>query len=286
MLWKEIHAEPAASRLGWVGLVAIGLLLGAVIALTYFTASETLTSTYSRSAENYLGYAAGMGTFIECLGLLLLGARAAGSVTSEKERQCWDSLLATPLEGRPIVNAKVLGSIWALRGLALPLAIVWVPALVFAPQFLLALFFNLATFLVLAMAVASLGVKISLWAKNSVRAMGLTVGIGVFVGGGYLFCCTPLMWAGPGDGIEIILAPCIPFLLAFPGMIAAKGFPTHEPAIVFAYIFGNIGYLVVAAVLYNMAVGGFDRMVGRTVPGDRMRRDGPGAGGMPQSTVN
>ena len=36
MLWKEIFAEPAASRLGWVGRIALTLIVLGVIVPTFY----------------------------------------------------------------------------------------------------------------------------------------------------------------------------------------------------------------------------------------------------------
>ncbi len=69
-----------------------------------------------RNGEYFCQYAVFMSTFLCCCGLLLLTVRAAGSITSEKERDCWVSLISTPLEGGQIVKAKILGSLWSLRG--------------------------------------------------------------------------------------------------------------------------------------------------------------------------
>ena len=113
-----MFAEPAASRLGWVGRIALALIVLGVIVPTFYVFFESYghTSPYQTVAEQYIGYAMGMGTLLGCGGLLLVASRAAGSITSEKERDCWTSLLSTPLEPGEIVWAKIFGSIWSLRG--------------------------------------------------------------------------------------------------------------------------------------------------------------------------
>ena len=47
--------------------------------------------------------------------LLLLAARASGLVTYEKERDCWHSLVATPLTGREIMRGKMWGNLYSIR---------------------------------------------------------------------------------------------------------------------------------------------------------------------------
>lgn len=63
MLWKELFAEPAASRLGWVGRIALALIVLGVIVPTFYVFFQTITNTYSyhRVAEQYIGYAMVMG---------------------------------------------------------------------------------------------------------------------------------------------------------------------------------------------------------------------------------
>ena len=112
--------------------------------------------------------------------------------------------------------------------------------------------FLLGTFLLLAFYAAALGVKFSLRCRSSLRAMGATLAVGLVAGGGYLFCCMPLAVAGsfagrgPGQAMELVFAPCIPMLLALPGIIAVEGeqfFRNEEGGIMlFAYILGMIGY--------------------------------------------
>jgi ABC-type transport system involved in multi-copper enzyme maturation permease subunit len=281
MLWKELFAEPAASRLGVLGYAVLAIVLVALIWMTVYVFLETISRSYSwrRHGEEYLSYAAAVGTLIASGSLLLLASRAASSITSEKERQSWDSLLSTPLTAHEIVGAKVLGNVWACRWLMVPLAIIWVPGVLVNPKFLLAIPFLLATFFVLAFFVSSLGVLLSLRAKNSLRAMASTLAICIFIGGGYLFCCmfAFLSGPGPGSGAEIIMAPCAPFLLAFPTVMTLEGPANRRElgAMIFAYGLGMIGYFVAALVLYLTAVDRFDSLAGRTVRVLQQGRDAP-----------
>jgi hypothetical protein len=143
------------------------------------------------------------------------------------------------------------------------------------PGFLMAIPFLLVTLLVIACAVGSLGVLLSIRCRTSIRAMGATLAIGLFVGGGYLFCCVPMMIAGHGAGDEIILAPCIPFLLAFPGIVQVSGGRLlDDGAVAAAYVMGVIGYFMAAIFLSSTAVGMFDELAGR-VSHRPIRRLGP-----------
>jgi ABC-type transport system involved in multi-copper enzyme maturation permease subunit len=274
MLWKEIFAEPAASRLGWVGRIALTLIVLGVIGPTFYMFFKVLavgSSPYRAMAEEYLGYALFMGSLLGCGGLLLVAARAAGSVASEKERDCWTSLISTPLGPGEIVWAKIAGSIWSLRGLVLLLGLIWGLGVLLDPAFLVAVPFLLGTFLVLALYAAALGVFFSLRSRSSLRAMGATLAVGLVVGGGYLFCCAPLMMFGNArEGAILIFTPFVPFLLALPGFVYLAGEhffrgPEGGTAI-FAYLMGMIGYLVAALVLAGSSISAFDARTGRTGP--------------------
>jgi len=268
MLWKEIFAEPAASRLGLVGWLAIVLISLVVIGTCVYAFFSALTSgTPSRfSRSEYHEYTTTMGTLVSCGLLLLVATRSAAAVTSEKERDCWASLLSTPLPPYQIVSAKILGSIYAVRGALLILAIIWGMGVILDPTFLLAVPFLLGTLLTIALFASSLGVLFSLRCRSSVRSMGATLGVCLLLGGGYLFCCMPCMWGvGPSDGAEFLLAPCVPFLLAFPEIVYVSGGDIfrHDGTIVVAYGLGVIAYLVAAALIFVSSVSNFDELTGR-----------------------
>ena len=117
------------------------------------------------------------------------------------------------------------------------------------------LLFSLATLLVVLFFGCALGVFYSAGGTSSLRAMGNTLGTLFFVGGGYLFCCVPLMAGGPGRDGEVILALCIPFLVVFPLMETAGLHGTVNAPELTAYVVGNIAYLVGALILAATAIG-------------------------------
>jgi len=271
MLWKEIFAEPAASRLGWVGRIAVALIVLGVICPTFYVFFTTLThhNPYGRAAEYYIGYAMVMGTLLACGGLLLAAARAAGSITSEKERDCWTSLLSTPLEPGEIVWAKTAGSVWSLRALAVLLLLIWGLGGLLDPGFLITVPFMFGMFVLLAFYVSALGVRFSLRCKSSLRAMAATLVTALFVGGVYLCCCIPVFAAThAGEETAVVLAPCVPFLLVLPGQVyvSAEYFFRSRTAapMLFAYVAGTVGYLIAGIALTASSIGSFDRLAGRT----------------------
>ncbi len=180
-------------------------------------------------------------------------------------------LISTPLEPREIILGKIVGNIWAGRGIFVVLAIIWGLGAILDPGFCIAIMFMMGSLLILAVYASGLGVLYSLWCRTSMRAMAATLATGLFAGGLYLFCCIPLMIGGIGPGDEgiIILSGCIPFLLGFPGGIYVEGISHRnmsgpESNIIAAYFLGMIGYSIAAAVLISSSIRKFDRLSGRT----------------------
>ena len=148
------------------------------------------------------------GTSLACAALLVIMIRAAGSITAEKERDTWVSLVSTPVTPREIIWAKIAGSIYAARWFALPIGVWWLLASIMAPAFVVITPVIAATFGCIALTIAALGVWFSSRASTSIRAMAGAVVVGLILAGGYLMCCIPLADLGGGDEIAILaLAP-------------------------------------------------------------------------------
>jgi len=269
MIWKEMFAGTAKTRLGFVGSVALMLIMITVLGITVFVFLDSLTNSWSNRSDEFLRYLAGLTGFLGSCMLLLLSARAAGLVTSEKERDCWMSLLATPLSGREIVLGKMWGNLYGIRWPFLVLAAAWALGLVLEPGYVVAALAMAGTFLLSSWYVTNLGLCYSLRSQTTLRSMGATLGTLIFTAGGYLFCCCTVMVGSGGsdDALAVFLAPCIPFLLAFPG-IAYEALQNHdfferEPAVPIAYVIGVSLYLLVATLLYAFMANNFDRLAGR-----------------------
>lgn len=270
MIWKELFAATASTRLGLVGTICFGIILLVVLglALTFFL--KAMFQMDGWRTRGFLGYLTGQTGVLGTGILLLLAVRAAAGITHEKERDCWTSLLATPLTGREIIQAKMLGNLYWLRWPFLLLLLTWLLGAVLEPDYLSATVFMAITFFITASFVTGVGLNYSFRLRTTLHSMGATLGTVVFVGGGYLFCCCTVMVGshGSGDEMAIGLAPCIPFLLAFPSVAIPEPDVLGETLPV-AYAFGIIGYAVVAFVLYVMMADGFDQISGRSHPDGR-----------------
>lgn len=266
MLWKELHRASFASRLGWIGRILSVALGGLLVA--YFV----WTMTRSPIGRSRLMAGVAGTTLLGCVALLVAAGRGATAITGEKERDTWITLLSTPLSASEIVWGKFVGVLASLRWLVALIVGLWLLGARDAPLMLVALPFELGVLLVLAAFVVALGLRFSLTASNSTRALALTIGTAVFVGGGFLFCCVPLMVGGRGgrDLEALLMAPVMPLLLAFPG---ATCIDAHAPdRITAAFLLGSVGYAIAVVVLLVNLDGSFDIHCGR---GGRLRMEGP-----------
>jgi ABC-type transport system involved in multi-copper enzyme maturation permease subunit len=269
MLWKELFAATAAFQLGTLGRVAVALLfLAAVVpAITLFY-ELVASSGVVQAREAMAGTSTGVVAALGCLALLVVMIRAAGSITAEKERDSWLSLISTPLTPAEIIWAKIAGGIYAARWFALPAAIWWGLTAMITPDFMLVMPILLATFGCVALALSALGVWFSSWCRTSIRAMASCVAVGVFLGGGYLLCCVPLMFRSNGGDEIFSLAACIPFLLAAPGILWMAYIHDPNPGqneakVMIAYVLGTACYLALGLLMTAVNIRGFDDRVGR-----------------------
>ncbi len=260
MYWKELCVESGASRLGLLGYGLLTVIFIVVCGSTVYFVSESLGRPSMQSGEFYCDYAIFTSTLLCCCGLLLLIARAAASITAEKERDCWASLISTPLEPAEIIKAKILGNIFSLRGLVPLLAVVWLPAVLLQPSYFCSIAFTLLDLGILAAFAATLGIYCSQSSKSTLHAMGAALGIAVLIGG-VPSCCCP--WIGT------IFSPA--FLLAGPGMASLMlGSPAPLSLAPFfimaiaAYLIGTAVYALAAYLLMRGAIRQFDKKNERT----------------------
>ena len=290
MVWKEMFAGTAKTKLGLVGVAASALILASVLGTTVVVFLEAIDYGANIRNDDFLQYLTMMNGLMGSGILLLLASRAAGLVTNEIERDCWLSILATPLSGQEIMLGKMWGNLYSVRWALLVLIVVWSFHLWIDPNFFLAMIFMAVAFLVLAWYATNLGLTYSLRSKTTLRSIGFTLGTFIFLGGGYMLCCCSVMFSG-GGGSEIMLAPCIPFLLAIPTMayhdfFGLSGSSGMDDEMYIVYVFGMGGYLVAALLLSVMITSRFDEFSGRCIGAEGIRppRRLPSEGKPPSDT--
>ncbi|MBX3424177.1 MAG: ABC transporter permease subunit [Pirellulales bacterium] len=271
MIWKEAFAGSAKTRLGVVGNVAAGVVGFSVVGFTVYALIESMgRSNWSSGRPAWRPFVEYLAVLTGWLGtglVLLAGARGAGLVTYEKERDCWISLLSTPMSGPEIVWGKVVGNLYSLRGGVYLLGAAWALGVFLTPSFLFPALLSAGTLTLAALFASLLGIAYSLRSPTTLRATGYALATLLFVGGGYMFCCCMLTMGGGGSGAEIILAACIPFLIVFPMIAYASAgsmmFDFTDGAMPAAFILGVVGYAIAVGMLHVTTAGEFERLAGR-----------------------
>jgi ABC-type transport system involved in multi-copper enzyme maturation permease subunit len=212
ILWREAFGEPAMKSRGRFGRV-IGVL---IFVLLNFSILSTWLYT---SSESFFGaptilYSMGpIACLVAILYLVMVGTRAAGSVTSEREADTWTTLIAGPIESDAVVSGKVNGAILNFRHLLVPFFLVWFLVGLSLP---LEAMFRAGAMLLVALLFAfvnaNIGFYFSMRSKSTTAAVVKTVITILFLGGGYMFPAALLF----NGGSEAILTFAQFFHVSFP----------------------------------------------------------------------
>ncbi len=268
MLWKEAFAPTAKVRLGIVGVAANAIVVVFALGLTGYFFWLALFNSYNFAADEFFVFATMETVVLGVCFMLLLAARAAGLVTIEKERDCWISLLSTPLTGAEIMGAKMLGNLYAARWGYFLLLTTWLLAAFFDARYLLMIPLLTFSFFLCTLFVTNVGLEYSLRSSTSLRAMGAALATVFFLGGGYFFCgcfCFIGFADDPDKILFLGLAPLLPYIISAPAWIFAMGLEDSETnQLVAAYVLGTIGYICVNAALMVDLFRRFDIRTGRT----------------------
>lgn len=269
MLWKELFARTAATKLGLLGRVCVLLLLVTTLGITFYAYLSILDQSYSgwtSPGKQFVYVTATVSLLLGLGSVILMGLRAAGLITYEKERDCWLSLISTPLSGTEILVAKALGNLYAFRWILAPLVLVWLMQLSLSPEYVFAIPLHLIVIGTTGLFATAVGLAYSLRLSTSLKSIGATMGTLFFVGGGYLLCCCMPMAFGGGDEeiFKVALIACAPFLHYFPGPLLVEDFgPNDEMWLVVDFFLGICLYGVAAAVILATLVSRFEEFVGR-----------------------
>jgi ABC-type transport system involved in multi-copper enzyme maturation permease subunit len=220
MLWKERHAHACLSRR------AARMAIAALVLLPAGPLIEPATASFREWHASWRGVAASewrRGTLNESLrqldaglyviALAAVAAIAATSVTGERERATWTSLTLTFVTGREIARAKVSGASWAVRGLAIPFAILWGIGLATGSVHPLGVLAAAAGLVVFLRYAAALGVLFSTISPTSGQAIAATAAV-LFAGNAVALLFVPLDLIGPlaGQWTTLYLAGVSPFV--------------------------------------------------------------------------
>jgi ABC-type transport system involved in multi-copper enzyme maturation permease subunit len=280
VLWKEMHL----ARSSLVARLFLSIVVAAVVAWLGIGATIKAVPAFQEVAA--VGYGSTSPTVArDELNVLLrytlvplsivwaigLAVNTATSITTEKERQTWSNLIATPLSGAEIVGQKLLGAFWRTRWIGLLFFILMglgvtagaihpLAGAVSAIQTGLFLFF-----------VAGLGTRLSFASKSSLHALAWTTVLLFLTNGGYLFCCAFL---GPSSAIAacvvapLVLTIClatyreVEWLFGAPTGLLSIGFGSRQDVAVIIVLNLDLCGSVAIALLV-VCLRGFEKSVDR-----------------------
>jgi ABC-type transport system involved in multi-copper enzyme maturation permease subunit len=264
MLWKELHVESGLK----VGAIARMLVAGifAVLVLASFWPVAGMLWQYQlgvnsvfRHGLTWLASEAGewvslVGTAVTMLSLIVVAVRAAGSLSSEKDRETLSDLLATPITSREILFAKWIGAMAAARACWLWLAAVWFTAWYLGGLQIISMVCAAVSWVVFAFAAAGIGFWFSAHARTTLRAIVWTLVVTVIVNIAPWVVLTLLCEQKLGR-YELVLNPWEALALGSPVYVVATflsddRLTTHDISLVLC-IFSILGWFIVSAILLD-----------------------------------
>jgi ABC-type transport system involved in multi-copper enzyme maturation permease subunit len=210
------------------------------------------------------------------LWLLAVAGASASGVTVERERDTWDSLIATPLTGWEIIRGKAVGAIWGLRGFGGLLSLFWLVGLAAGAVHPVGLLLALLVVSLLTWFVVALGTYASLAVRTTSRALTITIALLVFLNIGYFGILYPIIlvfsdpeeWHYPHVGMTPLLASAS--LLSYrqvANIIEASLVAGRSSGVDFrAIVYGTmvlIGYAIAAAMLMRWSLRRFVDVIDR-----------------------
>jgi len=287
VLWKEIHVRGSrgvvvfVSHLSYLSLVAF---LGVV---AYYVGiidviKETVTSGYGainpgsrhRPFNQFLRVAT---IFLSFVYALTVAGFASEGIAVERLRETWLGLIATPLDGREIVRAKMFGAYWRGRGFGGLLVALWSIGLILGSVHPLGFMAALTVLGVSTWLFTALGTYCSLRARNTGTASNTALApVLVLCMSGFLPNALPesiqsvLFGAGSFPLVEAVMLVSYDDvregLFATPSpMLTAAGIATGEggSAVLLTFGFYVVACSLAALVFHQLAERQFDRLVGR-----------------------
>jgi hypothetical protein len=137
--------------------------------------------------------------------VLILAAVSAGGITSEKEKDCWISLISTPMDGTEILRGKVAGAFWSARYLFAGLLILWTTGVVAGSLHPFGFVLLVGATTVYSAFAVALGMHFSSICRTSTRSLVATFATLLFLYGGYMLCCMPAFITSGADFLGVVI---------------------------------------------------------------------------------
>jgi ABC-type Na+ efflux pump permease subunit len=210
---------------------------------------------------------------------LVTAGMASEGITSERARETWDSLIATPLTARDILRSKMLAALWRMRALVATLLGLWAIGLVAGAIHPIGFLVAVLGLTALIWLMLAFGVFISIGAKDAAATTGPTMGlIFMLAGSGALPLLLPVRWS------SVILGSGSPPFVSFLSLVSYRDVRnawhySAYPFLQWIHLATGEGPLPVAATCllgviipavagsyyWCSSVNNFDRQIGRPV---------------------
>jgi ABC-type transport system involved in multi-copper enzyme maturation permease subunit len=267
LLWKERYIEQvqAFSRLVyWLGLLVVVAYVGASIALAVMVAwrPSTLAGVdWADWAKAQMSTWAEASKPISWLVQWSLGLRAAAAIASERQRGTWDILLVTPLEGRDLVTAKILGGIHGLRAFVAAVFLAWTLGLLSGALSVADYVTLVGNTIAAGVFMVIMGIAFSLYCASVTRAMtfviiswltaaACTAALGGLLAAGLVIAIVWFLWSFVTDGFV-------------PGTL--PGGSAFSDWLSVAYVIGRWSlYVFASLIVAGYCRRSFDRLAGRS----------------------
>ncbi len=221
MRWKERYTSGRFSRpVAWVAALLLGtLIVGTLVGPASSALREQWALMLGLEPRTWGGrdqlneVLRHLSVLVYLVGLAAVAASASARVTGEKDQGTWISLTTTPLTGLEVARAKVLGTLWEMRGVMSILFGFWSLGLIAGaihPLGAIAAALGVVAFWWYA---SALGVLCSMVTRDSERAFILTLAILFFTNSaGLLFVPLELIGSLGGSPAAIFMAGVTPFV--------------------------------------------------------------------------
>ena len=241
--WKEVLVD-GGGRGGavvvFVVVLALILMLAAAIYVTFgrfwFAKSPTQGNFAPEGAwDDYLEV---MNMWIRILTgglaticMLSVAMRASTSISSERDKDTWVSLIATPLSSHEILFGKWLGAMLSARQLYFGLVLIWAYGMAVGAIEPIMIVPTILYLVIAVSAFAWMGLYWSVVSRNSLIAVIRAFMCAMFIGGGFwvvIGCCcaAPIGRAGGGD--ELVTVNVAQMLLAATPSFTVGWLPLYE----------------------------------------------------------
>jgi len=275
VLWKEMHVARSrvVARL-FLALVVLAVLLPlcwgtwkmAVPAFQEVGSAGYGSTQPTEAREDFNSFLRCTLVSIYMLMAIGLAVFCATSITSEKEKESWTSLITTPLTALEIVGQKMIGACWQLRWLGLFYLLLLALGVAAGAIHPLGGMLSLVQIIVFLGFAGGLGTYLSLRSTSSVHALGWTFFALFVINGGYLLGCvlfhntTALVFFLVTPLLHVFSLATYPEVDWFLKGGSGFGNPTDDAWLIVVNV---LFYGVSTVVLCYKCVRGFEKVAGR-----------------------